>query len=231
MLWLIVLIFIVLVAFMVIIYTMPSDSTSKVKKKAKEVRAQLIADPMAVAAGKDWKSIAERWEKQNNALLGDVEKLKMQQKDLEKQLEAVKSKETVLIDKLSQEKGWREKEQANFDKLKEHEKGLKDQIYRTEADLEKEHSARIRLEQQLAEIKTKFDSLQDEKRALSTKAMSLETTVEQVNKELLYLRQQNTELARKKEDVQWVAKSDYEALKKLLQEKEEEIVRLKKSVS
>ena len=229
MLWIIVLCFIVLVAFAVVIYTLPSDSgTPKIKKKAKEVRAQLVAESMAsIDAGKDWKAIAERWEKNNNELLGDIEKLKMQQKDLAKQLESQKEQAKDMLDKLSQEKGWREKEQVNLDKARAHEKDLKEQIYRTEGDLEKEHSARIRLEQQLAEIKTKFDSLQDEKRTLSTKAMSLETTLEQANKELAFLRQQNTELSKRKEDVQWVAKTEFDELKKQLQQKEQEIAKLK----
>ncbi len=226
MFWVIILVFVVLVAFAVVIYTMPSDPAPKLKKKAKELKAQLMADPI-VDASKDWKVIAERWEKQNNALLGDIEKLKMQQREWGKQFEAHKSREKELLDKLSQEKGWREKEQANFDKVKTHEKDLKEQIYRTEADLEKEHSGRIRLEQQLVEIKGKFDNLQEEKRDVSIKAMSLATTLEHANKELASLRQQNTELSRKKEDMQWVAKSEFEELKKQLQKKEQEIARLK----
>ena len=224
MFWIIIISFVVLVTLAIVIYTMPAESVSKPKKKSKEQRPELIPDP--VVAGdktKDWKSIAERWERQNNALLGDVEKLKMQQKNLDKELEAHKAQHKEVVEKLSQEKSWREKEQVNLDKAKTLEKDLKDQIYRTENDLEKEHSKAIRLEQQLGEIKIKHDSLQEEKRALSTKAMSLETTLEQANKELAQLRKQNAELSRKKEDVQWVAKSQFDELKKQLEQKKQDV--------
>src|SRR5258708_38269906 len=105
MFWIIILCFIVLVALAVVIYTLPSDSVLKPKKKSKELKVQLMAESLAqMEAGKDWKTIAERWEKNNNALLGDVEKLKMQQKDLEKQLEDQKMREKDSLEKLSQEK-------------------------------------------------------------------------------------------------------------------------------
>jgi chromosome segregation ATPase len=229
MFWMIIIGFIVLVSMAVIIYTMPSDPTPKVKKKSKELKAQIAAETAAKEASKDWKIIAERWEKQNSNILADVEKLKMHQRDLEKQIESQKAHEKDLLDKLSQEKSWREKEQANLDKIKTHEKDLKAQIIRTEADLEKEHSARIRAEQHINELKVKCDSIQEEKRALNTKAMSLETTLDQANKELKELRAQNIELSRKKEDIQWVAKSDYEALKQQLKQKEQEITQKKSS--
>ncbi|MEI7999381.1 MAG: hypothetical protein WCH62_07755 [Candidatus Omnitrophota bacterium] len=227
-----IIVFVVLIAVMIVIYTMPSDTTPKPKKKAKELKAQMIADSIAQAeANKDWKVISERWERQNNGLLGDIEKLKMQQKEQDKNYEVQKEQVEDLLEKLSQEKGWREKEQANLDKVRAHEKELKEQIYQTEADLEKEHSTRIRQDQQLVEFKIKFDSLQEEKRTLSTKAMSLETTLEQANRELVMLRQQNTELSRKKEDIQWVAKTEFDELKKQLQQNQQEITRLKASGS
>ncbi len=230
MFWIIILVFIVLVAFAIVIYTLPTDSSNGVKKKAKEAKAQLLAEAQAKEqASKDWKAIAERWERNNNALLGDIEKLKIQYKELEKKTADNKVHEKDLLDKLSQEKSWREKEQVNLDKSKLHEKELKDQIYRTEKDLEKEHSNRIRVEGQFTEIKIQFEALKEEKRTLSTKASSLETSLEQLNKELRELKQENAKLKEKREDIQWVAKTEHEELKKQLQSKEQEIIRLKNS--
>jgi len=62
---------------------------------------------------------------------------------------------------------------------------------------------------------------------LSTKAMSLETTVQQLSKETRELKRDNENLSRKREDIQWVAKSEFEEVKKLLLAKEQEIARLK----
>src|SRR5690349_17768127 len=116
MFWFIILGFIILVAMAIFIYTMPSDPAPKLKKKTKELKAQMAAEAAAKEASKDWKIIAERWEKQNNTLSAEVERLKMHQQDLEKQLGSHKGHEKDLLDKLSQEKSWREKEQVNLDK-------------------------------------------------------------------------------------------------------------------
>lgn len=207
MFWGMIIAFVVLVLLAVAIYYMPTDKDPSPKKpKLKNDKKQ---EPE-----KDWKAIAERWERNNNAHIGDIEKLKMQHRDMSKELEAQKQQTKELMDKLSLEKGWREKEQVNADKAKQHEKDLKDQIVRTEKDLEKEHSERVRVERELQEIKIKYDTLAEEKRAASTKAMSLDTTVTQLSREIKDLRRENEELKKKREDIQWVAKSEYDDLKK-----------------
>ena len=108
------LVFIVLIALAVVIYTLPTDSSKSMKKKAKEIKTQMLLDASTKEqVSKDWKAIAERWEKQNNALLGDIEKLKMQQRDLDKQFETHKDHQKDLLDKLSQEKSQRVKGAAH----------------------------------------------------------------------------------------------------------------------
>ncbi len=161
---------------------------------------------------KDWNAIAERWEKNNNGLLGDLEKIKMREKALLKECEENKAQNKELMDKLGLEKGWREKEQANSDKARQHEKDLKDQIIRTEKDLEREHSQRLSAERELQELKIKHDAAVEERRLLTTKSASLETTVSQLTAEIKKLRLDNDELKKKREDIQWVAKSEYDEL-------------------
>lgn len=224
MFWIIMISFAVLMGLAIAIYLMPSDAPAK---KKKEKRPELIPDPTLVAKQKDWENIAHRWEKQNNALLGDIEKLKGDQKKSAQELEAQKAQNKELVDKLSLEKSWREKEQVTIEKFKHHEKDFKDQIYRTEQEVEKEHSNRIRLERELQDLKIKHDEVVEEKRQSTVKAMSLETSLNAANKELKELRAQNIELSRRKEDIQWVAKTEFDSLKLLLQAKEQELARLK----
>ncbi len=226
MFWIIILSFVVLMGLAIAVYLLPADAPAK-KKKEKEKRPELIPDPAAVAKQKDWENIAHRWEKQNNALLGDIEKLKGEQKKAFQELEAQKLQNKELIDKLSLEKSWREKEQVTLEKFKHHEKDFKEQIFRTEQEVEKEHSNRIRLERELQDLKIKHDEIVEEKRQLSVKSMSLETSLAAANKELKELRSQNAELSRRKEDIQWVAKSEFDSLRLLLQAKEQELARLK----
>ncbi len=227
MFWIIILSFVVLMGLAIAIYLMPSDVVKK--KKEKEKRPELIPDPTMVAKQKNWEEIAHRWEKQNNALIGDMEKLKGVHKKVDLEVDAQKALNKELSEKLALEKSWREKEQATLDKFKQHEKDFKDQIYRTEKDLEKEHSTRIRLERELQELKIKHDQVVEEKRQLGVKASSLETTLEQHTKELKDLRRENAQLKEKREDIQWVAKTEYDELKLLLKVREQELTRSKQA--
>jgi hypothetical protein len=155
--------------------------------------------------------------------------MKMDQKRAQQIADERKSESKDLVDKLALEKSWREKEQATLEKFKLHEKGLKDQIIRTESDLEKEHSNRLRLERELQDIKIKHEQVVEEKRQLSIKASSQQTTLESNTKELRELKSEISRLQVKREDIQWVAKSEFDELKKAFAAKEQELARLKQS--
>jgi hypothetical protein len=230
MFWIIIIGFAVLVALAVVIYTLPSDPVVKSKKKKeKEKKISLTPESPAIDTSKDWKSIAERWEKNNQALQGEIEKMKMDQKRAQHLADELKSEVRAMVDKLALEKSWREKEKESIEKIKLHEKNLKDQIFRTESDLEKEHSHRLRLERELQDIKIKHDQVFEEKRQLSIRANSQQTTLESNARELRELKSENARLKEKRADIQWVAKSEFDELKKDFAAKEQELTRLKKS--
>lgn len=228
MFWIIIWSFVVLMALAIVIYMLPSDPAVKAKrKKEKEKRPVLSPDPAVLDTGKDWKSIAERWEKNNQSLQGEIEKMKMDEKRAQQLVDERKSESKDLVEKLALEKSWREKEQETLEKFKHHEKDLKDQIYRTESDLEKEHSNRLRLERELQDIKIKLEGIVEEKRQLSIKASSQQTTLESNTKELRELKYENSQLKEKREDVQWVTKSEFDELKRSFASKEKELAQLK----
>ena len=230
MFWIIIMAFVVLMALAIMIYMLPSDPAVKAKKKKeKEKRLVLTPDPAAVDTSKDWKSIAQRWEKHNQSLQGEIEKMKMDQKSAQQSADNRKSEMKDLVEKLALEKSWREKEQESIEKFKHHEKDLKDQIFRTESDLEKEHSNRLRLERELQDIKIKHEQILEEKRLLSIKASSQQTTLESNTKEIRELKSENARLKDKREDIQWVAKSEFDELKKAFAAKEQELARLKQN--
>ena len=222
--------FVVLMALAIMIYMLPSDPVVKAKrKKEKERKSVLAPDPAAIDTSKDWKAIAERWEKHNQSLQGEIEKLKMDQKRAQQLVDERKAEAKDLVEKLALEKSWREKEQETLEKLRLHEKDLKDQIFRTESDLEKEHSNRLRLERELQDIKIKYEQILEEKRQLSIKASSQQTTLESNARELRDLKYENSQLKEKREDIQWVAKSEFDELKRSFAAKEQELSRLKQS--
>ena len=230
MFWIIIMSFVVLMALAIMIYMLPSDPAVKIKKKKdREKKSVLSPDPATIDTSKDWKAIAERWERHNQSLLGEIEKMKMDQKRALALADEKKSETKDLVDKLALEKSWREKEQETLEKFKVHEKSLKDQIFRTEADLEKEHSNRLRLERELQDIKIKHDQVLEEKRQLSIKASSQQTTLESNARELRELKYENAQLKERREDIQWVAKSEFDELKKAFAAKEKELAQLKQT--
>jgi len=230
MFWIIVMGFVVLMALAIVIYLLPSDPVVKAKKKKeKEKRLVLTPDLPAVDKTKDWKSIAERWEKHNLSLQGEIEKMKMDQKQAQQMVDERRSETKDLVEKLALEKSWREKEQETLEKHKQHEKDFKEQIYRTEADLEKEHSNRLRLERELQDIKIKYEQILEEKRQLSIKASSQKTTLDANTRDIRDLKYENSQLKEKREDVQWVTKSEFDEVKKTLAVKEQELTRLKEN--
>jgi len=230
MFWIIIFSFVVLIALAIVIYMLPSDPAVKAKKKKdKEKRPVLTPDPVTMDTSKDWKAIAERWEKHNQSLQGEIEKMKMDQKRAQQLVDERKSESKELVEKLALEKSWREKEQETIEKFKKHEKDLKDQVYRTEGDLEKEHSNRLRLERELQELKIKYEQVFEEKRELSIKASSQQATLDANIKELRQLKSENAQLKEKREDVQWVTKSEFDELKKAFAAKEKELAQLKQT--
>jgi len=230
MFWIMIMSFVVLMALAIVIYMLPSDPAVKTKKKKeKEKKTSAAHEPETAEKAKDWMSIAARWEKHNQSLQGEIEKMKMDIKRNEQLVDERKAEAKGLVEKLALEKSWREKEQESIEKFKRHEKDLKDQIYRTENDLEKEHSNRLRLERELQDIKIKFDQATEEKRQLSIKASSQQATLESQTKEIRELKNDNKQLKEKREDVQWVTKGEFDELKKAFAAKERELAELKKS--
>jgi len=229
MFWIIIVCFVILIALAVVIYFLPANQVGKRKKK-KDKKPVLVADA-EVDFSKDWKSIAQRWEKHNQSLLGEIEKMKMDQKRTMSLVDERKAEAKELVEKLALEKSWREKEQESIEKLKISEKKLKDQVHLTEYDLEKEHSSRLRVERELQEMKVKYEQVLDEKRQLSIKAGSQQSTLDSNIKEIRELKRENAQLKEKREDIQWVAKSEFDELKKAFALKEQELARLKTAPS
>jgi chromosome segregation ATPase len=209
--------FVILMTFAIIIYQLPADKMPKRKK---------APPPPPPVKEKDWEGIAKRWEKNNTLLLNDIESLKKERKSFFEKLEDSQKVIREQNEQLSREKAWREKETQVMNKVKNIDHELKDEIKKVEKTLDEEHSLRLRLERDLQEFKIKASKLSDSERALTTKLMATEKELESATKELRQLKQTNTELKKQKEDIQWVAKSDYDELAMKLKKVESELGRL-----
>ena len=209
----------VFVALLIIYIAFPNETTRRRRRKEKPSE-----DP-----GKDWETVSLKLEKHILTLRAEIEKLQAEQRRSQRELVGEKEKNARLLEKLSQEKEWLLKEQQSMDK-KDHEmRTLKQNQLKIEADLENDHSQKLRLESQARETKQELDNLTKEKREMSLKIMRLESELENYKQELL--KQNKINMALKKEDAEanWVAKTEYERLEKLLKEKEVEVTKLRRS--
>ncbi len=213
--------FVILMSFAIFIYQLPPEKMPKRKVKP----------PPPPVKEKDWESIAKRGEKNLNLLLNDIDALKKERKSF---MEKISDGEKVIREQeeqLAREKAWREKETLLMNKVKNVDHELKDDIKKLEKTLDEEHSLRLRLERDLQEFKIKAGKLTDQERSLTVKIMTLEKELEVANKELRELKRTNTDLKKQKEDIQWVAKSDYDEIAMKLKKVESELARLTRDQS
>jgi chromosome segregation ATPase len=209
--------FILLMSLAIFIYMLPADKMPKRKRNP---------PPPPPVKEKDWETIAKRWEKGNALLQNEIESLKKERKSFLDKLDDNKKVMYEQTEQLAREKAWREKETQIMTKVKNVDHELKDDIKKLEKTIDEEHSLRLRLERDLQEFKIKTSKLTDQERALTVKIMTLEKELDVANKELRELKRTNTDLKKQKEDIQWVAKSDYDELVMKLKKVESELGRL-----
>lgn len=215
--WIAVIGFMFLTALTIFIYQLPPDKTSKRKTPP---------TPPPPNQQKDWESIARRWEKNITQLENQIEALKKERKTFLEKIEDDKKVIREQIEQLAREKNWREKETQAVEKVKNIDHELKDELKKAQKALEDEHSLKLKLDRELQDAKINLSKIKEEARALSVKLMAVEKESDVDKKELRELRRTNTELKKQREDIQWVAKSDYDEVKMKLKQAESELARL-----
>ncbi|MEI6437482.1 MAG: hypothetical protein WCO69_01880 [Candidatus Omnitrophota bacterium] len=184
------------------------DVIEKAQKKNKRAPAALPP--------KDWQPIAERFEKRVKIMEEAAQSFEAQLRGKDKQAEQVNTTLALVRKQLEQEKAWREKEEAELQKEKKQERTLQEELLKTRQALNTESTEKIKLEHELTDIRREREQLSGTGRGLSSRVLELDRQLESALKELKQLREQNYELSRKREDTEWVAKSDYRQLESAL---------------
>ena len=203
----------------VVVLLMPSEHRHRKKRRADKTPEEEV---------KEWQSACLKLEKHVHALRLEVDSLKKKERLTEKDLLLHKEKNKKLQEKLSQERGWQEKEQADLDKRTRGIQTLKEDIKKSEQSLEKEHSQRIVLEREAKEIKENIARETEAKRSLESQVMKLNAQADAYRREIKELRESNEKLSVQHDEKTFVSKSEYEKLEKVLQEKDKEIEKLRK---
>jgi len=205
---------------LIVILAMPTRSGAVAKKKKKEQLQEQQEQ-------KNWELIATRVQKHNSQLRDEVIVLQKKEKDLQKALLIEQEKAKKFHEKLTQERGWQEKEGKDLEKTNKQLQGLKGQLVEAQENYAKEHAENLRFDRELNQRKTEVNELQEIRRKLELQVKGLTEEGVALRREVAELKRENADLAKKKEDTAWVAKSDYLELEKKLKEVEKERDRLK----
>ncbi len=214
--WITIISIVFLMGLVIFIYQLPTDKISKKRPPT----------PPPPNKEKEWEPIARRWEKSNTLLTNEIEALKKDRKALLEKLEDEKKIIREQTEQLAREKAWREKEIQVVEKVKNVDHELKDELKKAQKMLDEEHSVKLRMDRELQEFKINTGKFKEEVRSLTVKLMATEKELDIVNKELRELKRTNADLKKQKEDIQWVAKSDYDDVKMKLKKVESELARL-----
>lgn len=214
--WGAIIIFALSVALMIYIFQMPPEKFRKPKR----------VTPPPPVKGVDWESVAKRWEKNNTTLTNEIEALKKERRAFVDQLADQKKMIDEQLEQLSREKTWREKETQMVEKVKSVDHELKEELRKAQKTLDEEHTHKLKMDIELQEAKILISRLKEEVRALTVKTLAMEKQADGANKELKELRYTNTELKKQKEDIQWIAKSDYDEVVMKLKKVESELARI-----
>jgi len=209
---------ILILILLAVLFLMPSPS--KKKKKGRKAPEEPTAQEQECL-----QKIA-RLEKYIKSLRDEILVFQKAEKDHEKDLAVERAKVKKFQEKLSQEREWHQKEQNTIDKKSKEFHLAKEELSKVQDLYSSEHSANLRLEQELKEMKRQNDSLNEQRRKVEGDNALLKAKIENDRREIQGLKKENAELAKKKDDVSWVAKSEYDRVAQTLKAKEKELERI-----
>ncbi len=207
------------VGIFVLAFLLPNETMTQRRKKERTAEAINPED-------KKWQDTAYKMEKHINALHMDIEKFKATERRLQKELALEKSRATKLQGRVLQEKQWLSKDEESLEKKDHDIHDLKNALLKAQNDVELEHAASLRFEQQLKELKADFEVLKKETFDANVKAQRLEVETAAFKKDMFRYRKEYEDLKRKNEETDWVAKPEYERVVKDLREKAKELERV-----
>jgi len=216
----VVLIIIVLLLFEVLL--MPQGKRRKDKKKKKPVESQ--------ENNRDFEEVIQRRDKQIRSLKQDLAALEKEKSELDKQFTIEKAKTKKFQEKLSQERGWHEKEQGGADKKNKEFQQLKQEFSRIQDNFSKEHIANLKLDHSVKDLSKEIDFLKETRKSLESQNNELTMKTTNYLSEISHLKKDVAVLTKKKDDTTWIAKSEYIKVEKLLKEKEKELERVEREI-
>lgn len=176
---------------------------------------------------KDWKTTCLHLEKHIHGLREQQEKMKGRERFLERELAIQKQKARKIQDKMTQERGWQQKEEGEKERRGQEAVKLKEELQQLEDEVQKEHGERLRAEREFKESKDLLASMTTERRGLEARIAKLEAELDKALKDNKVLSVQNAKLSQQHDDATWIAKSEYIKLEQQLRNLEKDYQRFR----
>jgi len=137
---------------------MPQGKRRKPKKKKMPVESQ--------ENNKDFEEVIQRRDRLIRSLKQNIAALEKEKSEMDKQFVIEKAKTKKFQEKLSQERGWHEKEQDSVDKKNKEFQQLKQEFSRLQDNFSKEHVVNLKLDHNVKDLSLEIDSLKETRRPL-----------------------------------------------------------------
>jgi chromosome segregation ATPase len=216
-----------IVILLAILFLIPTEYSQPRTRRKKKKEPLPEAEPEKV---KEKSDITVHFQNQVRKLHEDIAAGERKIKDLEKAVVIEQVKAKKIQEKLAQEREWHAKEKIVIEKKENDYKRLTDELNKLHQDYDREHGATLRLEGQLRDEKIRLAEVSEERRRLEAETIKLRTDLKSKMDEIIALKNENANLKKKKDEVTWIAKSEFVKLERQLQEKEKEIARLERQI-
>ena len=210
-----------IVVFVVFAYFFPIEENRKRKKKRiEDLQAEMPKED------KEWQEAALRLKEQVIKYKKESDDLRKEQQKFHEKLEEEKQKGQKIEERLKREKQWLSEQESSLDRRTKEARQAKMDLTKAQTDREHEYSLRLASDRERKILQEDLEKFTKEKGELLLKVTNLEFTLRTQKEELLELRRANAGLQKKKDDEQWIAKSEFDKLEKQLKDKQKELQKL-----
>ncbi len=175
---------------------------------------------------KKWQEAAFRLKEYVARYKQEVNDLQREQQRLKDRLREEEQTGQKFEEKLKREKQWLTEQESSLDRRTKEMRQVKMELTKAQTDREHEYSLRLAADREKKDIQADLEKLTKEKNDLLLKVTNLEFTLKTQKEEITELRKITTSLQKKKDEEQWIAKSEFDKLEQQLKQKEKEIQKL-----
>jgi hypothetical protein len=209
------------IVFIVFAIFFPVEESRRRKKR----RIEATEEPLSKDE-KKWQETAFRLKEYAVKYKQEVSGLKREEQKIKEKIKEEEQKAQKFEEKLKREKQWLAEQESSLDRRTKEMRHVKIDLTKAQTDREHEYSLRLAADREKKEVQADLEKITKERNELALKVTNLEFVLRTHKEELADLRKTNAVLQKKKDEEQWIAKSEFDKLEMQLKHKEKELQKL-----